>query len=107
MWFVNRIVNPVVMAILRSPAHRILSGRLVVLHLTGRRSGRRFALPVLFRRDGDTLTVSVALPERKRWWRNVTEQTPVDVLIDGGRRHGLAERRTAPDGSVTVRIDLS
>ena len=41
----NRVVNPLVRGVLRSPAHRVLSGRLALLTVTGRRSGRTFRSP--------------------------------------------------------------
>jgi hypothetical protein len=34
-----------VLAVLRSPAHRLLSGMAIELRYTGRRSGREFTLP--------------------------------------------------------------
>jgi hypothetical protein len=46
MWVLNRIVNSHVRALLRSPLHPLLSGRLVLLRVTGRRSGRTFEVPV-------------------------------------------------------------
>lgn len=35
----NKLVNPLVGAVLRSPLHRLLSARLALLTVTGRRSG--------------------------------------------------------------------
>lgn len=46
MWALNRVVNPLVRAPFRSPLHPLLSRRLVLLRVTGRRSGRTFELPV-------------------------------------------------------------
>src|SRR4051812_32430351 len=44
MWVLNRVVNPIVRAVLRSRLHPLLSRRLVLLRVTGRRSGRTFEL---------------------------------------------------------------
>jgi len=41
--------NSVVLAVLRSSAHRLLSGMAVELRYTGRRSGRQYVLPVQYR----------------------------------------------------------
>jgi hypothetical protein len=73
MWFVNHVVNRLVRAMLRSPLHPLLSGRLVLLRITGRRTGRSYEIPVIYTQAGDELAVQVALPERKRWWRNFEE----------------------------------
>lgn len=97
-----RVFNPVVVAILRSPAHRLLSGALLLLTVTGRRSGRRFTFPVMYAPDGDDLLVFVGMHEQKQWWRNVRGGAQVTVRVRGheelrdaelltGDRQSLAE----------------
>jgi F420H(2)-dependent quinone reductase len=103
---INHTLNPVVRAVLRSPAHRLASGSLVLLTVTGRRSGRRFTFPVGYRQDGDTVTVAVGWPERKQWWRNLREEAPVGLVLRGVRRSGRAQSHGTPPGAVTVRIEL-
>lgn len=49
--------NPVVLAVLRSRAHWLLSGMVTELRYTGRRSGRPFVLLVQYARAGDRLAV--------------------------------------------------
>lgn len=77
----NRIVNPIVSGLLRSPLHGLLSSSLLVLSYTGRRSGRRHSLPVMYVRTGDRLLVFAAHPERKRWWHNLRDGAPVEVRL--------------------------
>ncbi|HSJ44112.1 MAG TPA: hypothetical protein VK923_05445 [Euzebyales bacterium] len=48
--------NGIVLAVLRSPFHRLLSGVALELRYTGRRSGREYVLPVQYARRGDQLT---------------------------------------------------
>jgi F420H(2)-dependent quinone reductase len=103
---VNRVVNPVVRAVLRSPAHRLLSGHLALLTVTGRRSGRTFTFPVGYQRDGDRVTVGVDWPERKRWWRNLSDAAPVEIWLAGVRRSGTARARGDEHTGVTVEIEL-
>jgi hypothetical protein len=64
------LINPVVRAILRSPLHRMLSGSVLALTYTGRRSNRRYVLPVMYAAGADELIVIVGEPESKTWWRN-------------------------------------
>ena len=45
----NRTVNHVVKGILRSPAHGLLSDRLLVMTVTGRRTGKKRSFPVAYR----------------------------------------------------------
>ncbi len=82
-------INRLAGLVLRSPAHRLLSGRLVELRWTGRRTGRRFATPVQFlEHDGELVLLSWA---DRRWWRNLTgDGAPVAVVLRGRLRHGRA-----------------
>lgn len=111
MWVLNRIVNPVVRAILRSPLHPLLSRRLVLLRVTGRRSGRAFELPVGYVREGSGLLIRVGAPERKRWWRNIAGATPIAVVLEGRTMIGVAqldatgERTQVRIGGLTERGD--
>jgi F420H(2)-dependent quinone reductase len=103
---VNRMVNPVVRGVLRSPAHRLLSGHLALLTITGRRSGRTFTFPVGYHQDGDRVTIGVDWPERKRWWRNLSEDAPVEIWLAGVRRAGTARAHGDEHAGVTVEIQL-
>ena len=102
----NRVVNPLVRGLLRSPAHGLLSGRLALLSVTGRRSGHTFTFPVGYHRDGDRVTISVASPERKRWWRNLIDAAPVELWLAGVRRAGTGQARGDEQTGVTVEIEL-
>jgi Polyketide cyclase / dehydrase and lipid transport/F420H(2)-dependent quinone reductase len=101
----NRAVNPAVRAILRSPLHPLLSGRLALITYTGRRSGRRYTIPVLYEREADTVRIPVEWPARKRWWRNLREEGSVELVLRGRRVPGraLASER---DGRVRVEVGL-
>ena len=81
-----RIWNPVVRAVLRSPAHRLLSRSLLVLEHTSPRSGRRVAIPVLYVERGDVILVLAAVPFRKRWWRTFASPAPATLLVRGRPR---------------------
>jgi hypothetical protein len=67
----NRVINPLVRALLRSPAHRVMSRGVLLLTYTGRRSGRRYTLPVQYARTDQGLILWPAHHDRKRWWRNL------------------------------------
>jgi len=83
-------LNPVVTWLLRSPMHGLLSRALMLLQVTGRRTGRRYWIPVGYQRAGDTITVLVSRAPRKLWWRNFREPAPVVVLLRGRLMHGKA-----------------
>lgn len=77
-----KVANRVVSAVLRSPAHRVLSGAVDVIRYTGRRSGRRFSTPTQYARRGDEVIILVGHPEAKRWWRNFRDDRDIDVLLE-------------------------
>jgi deazaflavin-dependent oxidoreductase (nitroreductase family) len=102
----NRTTNPLVRAVLSSPLHPLLSRGLALITVTGRRSGRRFTFPVGYRQDGDRVTISVGWPERKHWWRNLTDGARVDMRIRGQHRVGQAKARGDERTAVTVEVQL-
>ena len=103
---VNKVINPFVQGLLRSPAHGLFSGRLALLTVTGRRSGRTFTFPVGYHRDRERVTIGVGWPGRKRWWRNLVDGGRVEIRLAGVRRHGTAWARGDEHSGVTVEIDL-
>jgi deazaflavin-dependent oxidoreductase (nitroreductase family) len=82
---VYHVVNPTIKAILRSPLHRLVSRRLVLLEFTGRRSGTRYAIPVGYVQQGDTLLITTERP----WQKNLRD-APVRVRLRGQWRAGRA-----------------
>jgi hypothetical protein len=101
---VNRAVTPLV----RSPlGSRLVGGSMTVVTYVGRRSGRSFSLPVGYRRDGDRVTIAVALPDQKSWWRNFSgDGAPIALRLDGRQRHGRGvARRDRSQVQVDVVLD--
>jgi deazaflavin-dependent oxidoreductase (nitroreductase family) len=84
-------LNPLISGILRSPLHWLLSPGLLLITVTGRRTGRRYTIPVGYQRDGETLAVMVSEAGRKSWWRNYREPGPVEVRLRGRSHSGRAE----------------
>src|SRR3954468_2811454 len=96
----NRTMNPALAMVLRSPVHRLASGRLALITYTGRRSRREYTIPVLYRDKGDEVTIGVGWPDRKVWWRNLTgEGAAVRLVIRGEqvRGHAVATRTGGED----------
>jgi deazaflavin-dependent oxidoreductase (nitroreductase family) len=86
--FFNRLGNPILTVLLRSPLHSMAGGGLMLVSVTGRRSGRVYSTPVNFLRDGDALTI-LSLRERT-WWRNLRGGAEVGVHLRGQARRGRA-----------------
>lgn len=90
-------VNRFVLGVLRSPARWVLPSGIGDLRYTGRISGHRYALPVQCAAWGDRLVVYPGHPERKVWWRNLRQPTPIEVGWLGAVRPGVARVLAAPD----------
>jgi deazaflavin-dependent oxidoreductase (nitroreductase family) len=86
---VRRRVNRAVVAILRSRAHPVLSRWLLLLGYTGRRTGRRYTIPLLYARDGADLVVVALHPRTQSWWRNLQAPVEVEAFVAGRTITGI------------------
>lgn len=81
--------NDFVKILLRSPLHGLFSGSLMLITVTGRRSGRAITTPVNYYSDGNTLWV---ISNRNRsWWRNVCGGAEVTLMLKGREVKARAE----------------
>jgi hypothetical protein len=80
--------NSVVLAVLRSPMHRLLDGSVCELQFVSRRGQRRVALPVMYAESASDLVVLVGGARGKSWWRSFMQPYPVDVRLLGTWRAG-------------------
>ncbi len=77
------LVNRVIRGLLRSPLLRRLVGRrLITVYLVGRKSGRRYAVPVACTRRNGTLLAGTQFA----WARNLRTGEPVHIRLAGKRR---------------------
>jgi len=86
--------NPLVRMFLGSPLHGLLDDSFLVLHLTGRKTGHRYDIPVNYvDLEGKLAVVTVA-----RWRVNLRGGADVEVTLHGRRRpmHALLEEDPAP-----------
>ena len=82
----QKLYNPVVAAILRSPLHGLMSKSVMLLTYRGRRSGRAFATPISYVRDGEDL-LAVASRDHT-WWKNLRGGARVRVRLRGQELEG-------------------
>ena len=88
------VVNPAMTFILRSPLHGLLSKSLMLLMYDGRKSGKRYSIPVGYQQDGNRLT----LFSHAKWAKNFAGGYPVAVRLRGEIR--LATARLVTDHGV-------
>lgn len=81
------IVNPAMAVILRSPLHRLLSQALMLLTFHGRKSGKRYTIPVGYLQQENRLYIF----SHSGWWRNLPGQQ-VTVRLRGKDVRGTVRR---------------
>jgi deazaflavin-dependent oxidoreductase (nitroreductase family) len=94
-----KLVNPFMVALLRSRLHRLASKNFILLTVTGRKSGRSYTLPVTrHERTDGSLVVSAA----GSWRHNLQAGTDVRVTLDGRERTAHATPVQDPDQAAKV-----
>ena len=73
--------NDFIKFLLRSPFQAMFDGNLMLITVTGRKSGRAITTPVNYYRDENTLWV-ISNRDRK-WWRNVCGGAEVTLHLKG------------------------
>jgi len=61
----------------------MLSGRLILITYTGKKSGRKHCLPLQYAESHNELIVSDGYHQYKKWWRNLLRQSTVSVCYRG------------------------
>src|ERR1700710_793495 len=85
-WY--RVLNAVMRLLLRSPLHRLRSRRVLLLEFRGRRSGKRYLMPVSYWERSPDEVVCLTSDMWSVWWRNL-DGADVTVWLRGA----VLERR--------------
>jgi hypothetical protein len=93
----QRLANRIVRGLLRTPlASQLIGRRLVTLYIVGRKSGRRYTVPVAYtRREGELL---IGTPFG--WGRNLRSGEPLTIRLKGRRR--LADVQVLADERAVI-----
>ena len=83
----QRSFNRFVRWLLGSPVHWVMSGKLMVVEVVGRRTGARYSVPTAYADRGD----QVLAASSGTWVRNLAPDRPV-VLVHRGRRRTRVPR---------------
>lgn len=83
------IINAIMRTLLRSPLHGLMSDSILVITCRGRRSGREYSTPVRYLPLDDRLRCTTAT--HTQWWRNVSGDAPVSLLVAGKQGEYRAE----------------
>jgi hypothetical protein len=88
-----RVLNAGVGLLLRSPLHGLVSGRIMLLTVTGRRSGRLFTVPVSYLRYREGFFCFTS-GRWSAWWKNLRGGAPVKARVRGRWLPGSARAET-------------
>lgn len=89
---------------LTTPVLQTMLGRgLALLTFEGRRSGKRYTIPISYQRDGDTVTV---ITKRARnWWHNFEAPIEVELRLAGREYTGKARIDSDHAGNLEFMTD--
>jgi deazaflavin-dependent oxidoreductase (nitroreductase family) len=65
--------------VLRSPFHGMLSNGMLLITITGRKTGKKYTTPVGYYREGYYLWVITS--RDRTWWKNLLGGAPVGLLL--------------------------
>ena len=85
----RRAGNPLIEMLLHSPAHRLLSGSVLLIIVRGLRTGRHYTTPVQYVRRG--ADVYLVTRRGRTWWRNIRWGAPVGLQLRGRHVPAFAE----------------
>ena len=76
-----RLINPLVVLILRSPLHFLASKNLIFITFKGRKSKKTFNIPVSYHREGNEL-IALTL-KQNLWWKNLKMLNTTQITLLG------------------------
>ena len=95
-----RLQNPFMKWLLDSPLHFVVSKWYMVLHVTGRKTGKIYSVPVQYHQQGNVLMVVTSCDYQ--WWRNLIGGAEVAVKLHGKSVTGYATLALNPDVILNV-----
>ena len=77
----QKLYNPIVILLLYSPLHSYMDKSTILISFTGRKSGKKYTIPVSFVRDEDNLMM---ISQREHsWWKNLQGGAEVTLYMQG------------------------
>jgi deazaflavin-dependent oxidoreductase (nitroreductase family) len=75
--------------VLRSPLHGMLSKDMMLITITGRKTGKKYTTPVGYYREGGYLWVITS--RERTWWKNLQGGAEVGLLLKRKSVKGIAD----------------
>lgn len=101
----QELYNPIVIWLLRSPLHGLMSNSTMLITFAGRKSGKSYTTPVNYAWDDHALLV--VSPKDRLWWRNLRGGALVTVRVRAQTFRGVGrafedEKAVEEGGLLTV-----
>jgi hypothetical protein len=98
-------LNAMMTLFLKTPLLQTAIGKqLALLSFSGRRSGRRYTIPISYGKRGSSILI---LTEKSRsWWRNFEDEPAVELRLAGKTVKGKAEAHVATDADLKEVLDF-
>lgn len=77
----QRFTNAPVAVLLKSPLHGLISGSILLITVTGKKTGHRYSTPVNYVRVPETDELLIVSNRDRTWWRNLRGGARVQILI--------------------------
>lgn len=98
----QKLTNAVMRALLRAPVvSKGIGQALLLVNVTGRRTGRRYCVPVAYTRHDGALLVGTPFG----WARNMRTGEPVEIVL-AGRRRQAGVRVVSDEDGVAAAYDV-
>jgi len=95
----NQLANLVMKPLLASPLHFLVSNNILLISVTGRKSGKVYTTPLEYKRDGDDLMIFTQ--KERTWWRNLKGGADVQLRLKGKQVMAYAEPLTSEQTPLT------
>lgn len=104
-WFSNKLFNPILKAILRSPFRSLLPDNWVILTYTGRKTQKKRSLVFHVTQYKDEfIVVPGCFGELPNWWRNFRKESSVTMFYKGKTVECLARTIEHDETDVVPRL---
>lgn len=100
----QKLYNPFVIALLRSPLHGLLDQHTMLITVTGCKSGKSYTFPVSYVREGENLLV-ISQKDRT-WWKNLRGGAQVLVSLQGHTLQARGETFTDTEMGAKILLQI-
>ena len=99
-----RLINPITIAVAKSPLHFLVSKNLVVLNFLGIKTGKNYTIPVSFFEEPEG-KLSCVTDRRNIWWRNLLQVSNIKILYKGRLNDARVTVEHANNKTIADRLD--